>query len=129
VLSKLWRNIIVVQESKSKTNLNSFNALVDHVIDICGYFFKKYTIYRLPPQLLEYRMFMLLVHVIWWECFLIFSPDVVAIDLVTLLNSTNFGVYSSVLSPCGKVGDGYMEFENNHLRRSKVYVNSPTWHD
>jgi hypothetical protein len=99
----------------------SFQRIIDHVLDICHYFFQRHTLAKMAPQLLDYRLFMLLTNTIWTELFYLLSPHQINIDFALLFNLRNFGVYASMLAPCGRIAEGYQEMERCHFGRSLVH--------
>lgn len=88
--------------------------LVQHVLDVCNFFFQKYHIRRFPPTVLEYRICTLVMNMTWWELFSVFNEPI-KIDLTTLLNFTGFTVYRSYISPCGQLARDYYEQEYDHF--------------
>jgi len=51
------------------TQVEQQAKLIDHVLEVCHYMFQKYTISMHVPILPDYRLFMLLQHLIWFELF------------------------------------------------------------
>ena len=66
--------------------------------------------------MLDYRMFMLLTHLIYEELFSLICPQHVNIDFALLLNARNY-VFSSLIAPCGRIAEGYYELERLHFAR------------
>jgi len=86
-----------------------------HLLDIARRHFDRFTISDPPPHLLDYRLNQLLQHCIWYELFLLFSPQDVNVDLTVMLNMAGFGFYGITMSPCGYCGEGYKEVEQSHM--------------
>jgi len=82
------------------------SKLVSHVLEVCHYFFQKYTIKNFPPTLLDHRMWMLLINVIWFELFAVCNEPV-RLDLTSLFNFTGFSVFRMFIGPCGQLGKDY----------------------
>jgi hypothetical protein len=84
----------------------------------------------MAPQLLDYRLFMLLTNMIWAELFNLISPDRVNLDFALLFNLRNFSVYASMLAPCGRIAEGYSEMEDCHFSRKHFSdKTAPKFHD
>jgi hypothetical protein len=86
-----------------------------HLLEIARRQFDLYTISDPPPHLLDYRLNQMLQHCIWYELFLIFSPQDINTDLTVMFNMRNFGYYGLTMAPCGYVGEGYKEIEQLHI--------------
>jgi hypothetical protein len=67
--------------------------------------------------------------VVWFELFSIFSPDDIKLDLTSLLNITNFGLFSILTAPCGRLDKGYHEMERSHFARLKPKEGTHKFHD
>jgi len=89
--------------------------IYDHLLEIACRHFDLYSISDPPPHLLDYRLNQMLQHCIWYEMFLIFSPQDIKTDLTSMLNMRNFGYYGLTMAPCGYVGEGYKEIEQLHI--------------
>jgi hypothetical protein len=98
-------------------NGSSFDHIVDHMLEICQYFFQKHTISYMAPQVLDYRLFMMLSNMIYAEMFRLVSPQDINIDFSLLFNVRNFSVYASIIAPCGRIAEGYREMESYHFGR------------
>jgi hypothetical protein len=85
--------------------------LYKHILEIAHRHFQRFTISDPPPHLLDYRLNQLLMHAIWYELFLLFSPQDINVDLAVMMNMAGFGFYGVTMSPCGYCGEGYKELE------------------
>lgn len=78
--------------------------------------FDKYTISQHVPILLDYRLSMILQHLIWFEVFDILDEKV-SLDIVSLLNIRGYGPYTGLIAPCGRISESYTDAEWYHFRR------------
>jgi hypothetical protein len=92
-------------------NQTDQTRLIEHVIDVCAYLFQKYTLSMTLPKIVDYRLSMLLRHLLWFELFAIFSPQDIKVSLPTLLTYANMGIFGIFVAPCGKLANCYFEIE------------------